>query len=365
MAFVGSSGGRCAAATSDLGARRPAACADRLLGPCTAAAHPRPVGLHHAPPAPKPTPAAAPARGRGRQGVVACRAAPSSVSSATKDNEYNRVMQQQMGWGHLNPYEYHFDRGLYYHEVAPNLICGTQPRNTSDVRTLREREGITTILNVRRAGVASTGLARQRPGSMQAPSVETAGGGASCLAGSHGTAGGQGTMPVMHAACMCLSLRCKHIVSGRGFRRCHPSQVHTHMLLQLHITYTGMPSRSAGAGPHCFWCSRCLLQHGKQTAVHPAVQRRATPIARCLWYALCARVRHRHRPCSAPSTSPPVVPPCLAVVDAPPSPPLLAALPNPDLRSCSRTRTCSTGGSRSMRSAMRARQTASRSCAAR
>jgi hypothetical protein len=82
-----------------------------------------------------------------RQLSVPCTAA-ASVSSSTKDNEYNRVMQQQMGWGHLSPYEYHFERGLYYHEVAENVICGTQPRNREDVRVLAETQGVTTILNV-------------------------------------------------------------------------------------------------------------------------------------------------------------------------------------------------------------------------
>ena len=86
-----------------------------------------------------------------RQLSVPCSAAASVSSSATKDNEYNRVMQQQMGWGHLNPYEYHFDRGLYYHEVAEHVICGTQPRNRDDVRILAETQGVTTILNVRRS----------------------------------------------------------------------------------------------------------------------------------------------------------------------------------------------------------------------
>ncbi|KAG2451020.1 hypothetical protein HYH02_004290 [Chlamydomonas schloesseri] len=57
-------------------------------------------------------------------------------------------MQREMGWGHLNPYEYHWDRGLYYHEIIPNLICGTQPRNAGEVDTLFENEGITHILNL-------------------------------------------------------------------------------------------------------------------------------------------------------------------------------------------------------------------------
>ncbi|EFJ51679.1 hypothetical protein VOLCADRAFT_56904 [Volvox carteri f. nagariensis] len=53
-----------------------------------------------------------------------------------------------MGWSHLNPLEYHFERGLYYHEIVPNLICGTQPRNASDVDILAESERITHILNL-------------------------------------------------------------------------------------------------------------------------------------------------------------------------------------------------------------------------
>lgn len=57
-------------------------------------------------------------------------------------------MQRQMGWSHLNPYEYHFDRGLYYHEIVPNLICGSQPRNTHDVDILAADESVTHILNL-------------------------------------------------------------------------------------------------------------------------------------------------------------------------------------------------------------------------
>ncbi|GIL63069.1 hypothetical protein Vafri_17034 [Volvox africanus] len=70
------------------------------------------------------------------------------VDHNAKDDAYNRNMQRQMGWSHLNPYEYHFDRGLYYHEIVPNLICGTQPRNPTDVDILAETEGVTHILNL-------------------------------------------------------------------------------------------------------------------------------------------------------------------------------------------------------------------------
>ena len=41
-----------------------------------------------------------------------------------------------MNWGHLNPYEYHPEKGLYYHEVAPDLLCGSQPQSPADIEHL-------------------------------------------------------------------------------------------------------------------------------------------------------------------------------------------------------------------------------------
>ncbi|GLC45903.1 hypothetical protein PLESTM_001799700 [Pleodorina starrii] len=76
------------------------------------------------------------------------RVASYKVDHSAKDDAYNRNMQRQMGWSHLNPLEYHFDRGLYYHEILPNLICGCQPRNSADVDILAETEGVTHILNL-------------------------------------------------------------------------------------------------------------------------------------------------------------------------------------------------------------------------
>ncbi|KXZ52979.1 hypothetical protein GPECTOR_8g350 [Gonium pectorale] len=73
------------------------------------------------------------------------------VDHSAKDEAYNRNMQRQMGWAHLShldPYEYHWDRGLYYHEIVPNLLCGTQPRHAADVDALVSAEGITHILNL-------------------------------------------------------------------------------------------------------------------------------------------------------------------------------------------------------------------------
>ena len=54
---------------------------------------------------------------------------------------------QPAQWGPLDPFEYHPQRGLYFHEVAPGLICGTQPRSGHDVAVLAEC-GVTHILNL-------------------------------------------------------------------------------------------------------------------------------------------------------------------------------------------------------------------------
>ena len=35
-----------------------------------------------------------------------------------------------------NPFKYHPELGLYYHEVAPGLLCGTQLRTPADVERL-------------------------------------------------------------------------------------------------------------------------------------------------------------------------------------------------------------------------------------
>lgn len=42
-------------------------------------------------------------------------------------------MKSQMNWGNDSPYEYKFDRGLYYHEVYTGVYVGTQPRHVQDV----------------------------------------------------------------------------------------------------------------------------------------------------------------------------------------------------------------------------------------
>lgn len=63
-----------------------------------------------------------------------------------------------MGWTHLdNPFEYHFDRGLYYHYIAPDMIVGSQPRNAPDVDALAA-EGVGVILNLQQVGLAGHAL---------------------------------------------------------------------------------------------------------------------------------------------------------------------------------------------------------------
>jgi len=63
---------------------------------------------------------------------------------------YNEQMAKQMHWS--NPFEYHFDRGLYFHEVSPNLFCGTQPRNPEEVLALANLHDIRTIVNLQQDG---------------------------------------------------------------------------------------------------------------------------------------------------------------------------------------------------------------------
>ncbi len=63
---------------------------------------------------------------------------------------YNSAMQAAMEW--LNPFEYHPQRGLYWHEVASmpgarSLLCGTQPRSPEEVEALAAA-GVTTIISL-------------------------------------------------------------------------------------------------------------------------------------------------------------------------------------------------------------------------
>ena len=67
-------------------------------------------------------------------------------------DEYNRTMCEQMGWGScdLNPYEYHPERGLYFHLIwsgEGSIICGSQPQTVEDIVALYE-QGVTSILSL-------------------------------------------------------------------------------------------------------------------------------------------------------------------------------------------------------------------------
>eukprot|EP00798_Chlamydomonas_sp_ICE-L_P005012 gene5012-34797_t len=75
-----------------------------------------------------------------------CLAETVQTSADQKTEDYNATMAKQMGWD-ANPYEYHFERGLYYHEIAPNLFCGSMPRMASDVDELKEL-GVTAVVNL-------------------------------------------------------------------------------------------------------------------------------------------------------------------------------------------------------------------------
>lgn len=72
--------------------------------------------------------------------------AQSEVAVDARTQEYNQQMQKAMEWN--DPYKYYFDRGLYFHEVSENLVCGTQPRNPAEVEELAAEHGVSAIVNL-------------------------------------------------------------------------------------------------------------------------------------------------------------------------------------------------------------------------
>ncbi|KAK9787491.1 hypothetical protein WJX73_003193 [Symbiochloris irregularis] len=64
-----------------------------------------------------------------------------SAARGSKQAEYNKTMQREMKWDHLNPYEYHPERGLYYHEILPNLLssCIRQGTTSSTIGAARRK----------------------------------------------------------------------------------------------------------------------------------------------------------------------------------------------------------------------------------
>ncbi len=63
--------------------------------------------------------------------------------------EYNRSMREQMGWDACDksPFEYHPERGLFFHLIWSQLICGSQPQTVDDIVSLYN-EGVTGILSL-------------------------------------------------------------------------------------------------------------------------------------------------------------------------------------------------------------------------
>ena len=84
---------------------------------------------------------------RSRAGTP-CRMRAQSATKSDQSDAYNEKMKKAMGWKDADPYQYHYDRGLYYHEIVPDLLCGSQPRNIADVAELKEEVGATTVINV-------------------------------------------------------------------------------------------------------------------------------------------------------------------------------------------------------------------------
>jgi len=91
-------------------------------------------------------------RRRRRSATTTANASPSSASASYSDEDleriirYNEEMQRKMGWDKFDPFKYNPERGLFFHEVAPSLLCGTQPRSPYEVAALQEEHGVTHIV---------------------------------------------------------------------------------------------------------------------------------------------------------------------------------------------------------------------------
>lgn len=58
-------------------------------------------------------------------------------------------MKEKMKWDPNAPYDYNFERGLYYHHILDDkLLCGSQPTCADDIRYLKDVENVGTILSV-------------------------------------------------------------------------------------------------------------------------------------------------------------------------------------------------------------------------
>jgi hypothetical protein len=73
------------------------------------------------------------------------------VRATSKTDEYNKLMTERMKWAD-NPFEYDFQRGLYYHRVLEGkakLLCGTQATSREDISYLKQAEGVDVVISVR------------------------------------------------------------------------------------------------------------------------------------------------------------------------------------------------------------------------
>lgn len=57
-------------------------------------------------------------------------------------------MQREMNWDKMDPYQYHPERGLYYHEISADVICGSQPRTAYDIDLIKDKIGATDIVSL-------------------------------------------------------------------------------------------------------------------------------------------------------------------------------------------------------------------------
>lgn len=73
----------------------------------------------------------------------------STTCRSSKSQEYTELMKDKMRWNQDAPYDYSFERGLYYHHILENeLLCGSQPTCADDIRYLRDMEDVDTIISV-------------------------------------------------------------------------------------------------------------------------------------------------------------------------------------------------------------------------
>lgn len=72
-----------------------------------------------------------------------------AVAIESKSAEYTEIMKEKMKWDQDAPYDYKFERGLYYHHILENkLLCGSQPTTADDIRYLKDVENVGTIISL-------------------------------------------------------------------------------------------------------------------------------------------------------------------------------------------------------------------------